>query len=70
MCNNCDCTIALSLSSCNLPLILLTISAAEVLSAPLTPDGVQEIGFREAKMSDPSKARQAERLGMGVGRVG
>jgi ADP-ribosylation factor GTPase-activating protein 2/3 len=44
--------------------------AAEVLAAPMTPDGPQEIGFRETKMSDPGKARQAERLGMGVGRVG
>ena len=45
-------------------------TAAEVLAAPMTPDGPQEIGFRETKMSDPGKARQAERLGMGVGRVG
>ena len=47
-----------------------THTAAELLSAPLGYDGPQEIGFRDTKMSDPNKARQAERLGMGVGRVG
>ena len=43
-------------------------SAAEVLASPV--DGPQEVGFRETRISDPNKARQAERLGMGVGRVG
>ena len=29
-----------------------------------------ELGYREPKHMDPGKARQAERLGMGVGRIG
>ena len=44
--------------------------AADVLSSPMGSEGPQEVGYREAKISDPTKARQAERLGMGVGRVG
>ena len=45
-------------------------SAADVLASPVGVEGPHEIGFRETKISDPNKARQAERLGMGVGRVG
>ena len=41
-----------------------------MLASPVGVDVPQEVGFREAKLSDPNKARQAERLGMGVGRVG
>ena len=44
--------------------------AAEVLASPVGGEGPGEMGFRETKMADPNKARQAERLGMGVGRVG
>ncbi|CAI7997804.1 ADP-ribosylation factor GTPase-activating protein 2 [Geodia barretti] len=44
--------------------------AAEVLASPIGGEGPGEMGFRETKMADPNKARQAERLGMGVGRVG
>jgi len=29
-----------------------------------------DLGYREPKHMDPGKARQAERLGMGVGRIG
>ena len=51
--------------------MLSACTAAEVLAAPVSYDGgPQEVGFRESSVTDPSKARQAERLGMGVGRVG
>ena len=44
--------------------------AAGVLGSPVGAEGPGELGFRGTKIADPNKARQAERLGMGVGRVG
>ena len=59
----CSCLVILKLS-------FSLFAAAEVLASPVGVEGPSEVGFRETRISDPTKARQAERLGMGVGRVG